>query len=67
MLPTSILDLREAIKYDPAFSGWEFLENQSVFDAGAGGFIEAGTFSIWKTPDGEEIVVSLINVTLTGS
>lgn len=29
--------------------------------------IKANTFSLWKTPDGETVVVLLINTTLTGS
>lgn len=67
MLPTSISDLREIIKKDPAFVGWSFLENEFISDTEVGVRIGARTFSIWKTPDGEEMIVSLINVTLTGS
>lgn len=67
MLPTSIPDLREAIKNDPAFAGWSFQENEFISDTEAGVHIGPRTFSIWKTPDGEEMIVSLINVTLTGS
>ena len=67
MLPTSISDLRDAIKNDSAFAGWSFRENEPISDTKADIRIGARTFSIWKTPDGEEMIVSLINVTLTGS
>ena len=67
MLPTSIPALRDSIKNDPAFAGWSFRENGLIPETEAGMRIEARTFSIWKTPEGEEMIVSLINVTLTGS
>lgn len=67
MFPTSIPDLREAIKNDPAFTGWNFRENETIPATEAGTYIASRTFSIWETPDSEEMIVSLINVTLTGS
>lgn len=67
MYPTSIPVLREAIEKNPAFAGWGFRDNPPITDPGSGEQIRGGTFSVWTTPEGEELIVSLINVTLTGS
>ena len=67
MYPTSIPALRRAIRDDPAFEDWSFRDNPPMTDPDSGEQIGGGTFSIWTTPEGEDLVVSPINVTLTSS
>lgn len=49
-----------------ALPDWSFAENPSISDAVLG-TIPSGKFSLWTTPSGEELVVSLRQTSLTGS
>lgn len=50
-----------------ALPGWTFQLNQAIAEPENSLQISANTFSLWRTPEGESIVVSIINTSLTGS
>lgn len=61
----SISELQSAIQ--SAMPDWRMEENLAVENSELGIHAARGTFSIWQSPLGEQIVVSLVGTSLTGS